>query len=96
MRIALFSDVHANQQALDAVWEDIKTVQRLCSRVSPAQPIVIYWSSDTHLPYTKQVGDTLFVNTGSVDKPKLGDPRAGYVMLTLETDTTNVEFRRVD
>lgn len=32
----------------------------------------------THLPYHKQVGRTLFVNAGSVGKPKDGDPRAGY------------------
>ena len=38
----------------------------------------------------------MFVNTGSVGKPKDGDPRAGYVMLTLGTDTMDVEFRRVD
>ncbi len=31
----------------------------------------------THLPYTKQVGDTLVVNTGSVDNPKDGDPSQG-------------------
>ena len=37
----------------------------------------------THLPYTKTVGRTLFVNTGSVGKPKDGDPRAGYVLLEL-------------
>jgi len=34
----------------------------------------------THLPYQKQVEGTLFVNTGSVGKPKDGDPRAGYVL----------------
>lgn len=50
----------------------------------------------THLHYKKQVGNTLFVNTGSVGQPKDGDQRAGYVMLTLALDTTNVEFRRVD
>lgn len=37
----------------------------------------------THLPYTKTVERTLFVNTGSVGKPKDGDPRAGYVLLEL-------------
>jgi putative phosphoesterase len=36
----------------------------------------------THLPYQKRVGDTLFVNAGSVGKPKDGDPRAGYLIVT--------------
>jgi putative phosphoesterase len=46
----------------------------------------------THIPYKKRVAETLFVNTGSVGRPKDGDPRAGYVIL----DNGAVEFRRVD
>lgn len=34
----------------------------------------------THLPYQKEVARTWFVNTGSVGKPKDGDPRAGYTL----------------
>jgi len=49
----------------------------------------------THLPYQKLVGKTLFVNTGSVGKPKDGDPRAGYVTLTLNRKI-EVEFHRVE
>lgn len=48
----------------------------------------------THLPYQKRVGKTLFVNTGSVGKPKDGDPRAGYVIVEL-SHSPKVEFRRV-
>lgn len=48
----------------------------------------------THLPYQKRVGSTLFVNTGSVGKPKDGDPRAGYVLIDLAKEP-KVEFRRV-
>ncbi|TFH36212.1 MAG: metallophosphoesterase [Anaerolineales bacterium] len=48
----------------------------------------------THLPYEKRVAGTLFVNCGSVGKPKDGDPNAGYVMLTLG-QKTEVTFRRV-
>jgi putative phosphoesterase len=49
----------------------------------------------THLPYQKQVSNTLFINTGSIGKPKDGDWRAGYVLLTLNRRPT-VEFRRVE
>jgi hypothetical protein len=35
----------------------------------------------THLPYQKSLAAALFVNAGSVGKPKDGDPRAGYVIL---------------
>lgn len=45
----------------------------------------------THIPYRKHVGETLFVNTGSVGRPKDSDPRAGYVIL----ESDEVDFRRV-
>lgn len=48
----------------------------------------------THLPFQKWVGRTLFVNTGSVGRPKDGDPRAGYVTLNLGPRPT-VTFHRV-
>ncbi len=48
----------------------------------------------THLPYQKQVDKALFINTGSVGKPKDGDPRAGYVIVKLG-HPIKAEFRRV-
>jgi predicted phosphodiesterase len=48
----------------------------------------------THLPYVKRVGRTLFVNAGSVGKPRGGDPRAVYALVDLGRVPT-VEFRRV-
>jgi putative phosphoesterase len=47
----------------------------------------------THLPYQKQVERTLFVNTGSVGKPKDGDPRAGYVLADFG-ESLNIAVRR--
>lgn len=49
----------------------------------------------THLPYHKEVGGIHFVNTGSVGRPKDGDPRAGYVLLDLSDAAPRVEFVRV-
>jgi putative phosphoesterase len=48
----------------------------------------------THLPYTKRINNTLFVNTGSVGKPKDGDPRGSYAILKTGR-RTHVEIRRV-
>jgi putative phosphoesterase len=50
----------------------------------------------THRPYTKQVGDVLFVNVGSAGKPKDGDPRACYALLDVAGDDLFVTFRRVE
>ncbi|MDW8327353.1 MAG: metallophosphoesterase family protein [Anaerolineales bacterium] len=48
----------------------------------------------THLPYTRTAAGVLFVNCGSVGKPKDGDPRAGYVIVHLN-NLIEVEMRRV-
>ncbi len=40
----------------------------------------------THKPWHRAVGGVYFVNTGSVGRPKDGDPRAGYVLLDVAAD----------
>jgi len=49
----------------------------------------------THKPWHRVVEGVQFVNTGSVGRPKDGDPRAGYVLLTTEGAAVRVEFVRV-
>ena len=49
----------------------------------------------THKPWHRVVNDVHFVNTGSVGRPKDGDPRAGYVMLVVNESGIAVEFERV-
>ena len=50
----------------------------------------------THKPWHRVVGGIHFVNTGSVGRPKDGDPRAGYVILEFATAEPSIEFRRVE
>jgi predicted phosphodiesterase len=50
----------------------------------------------THLPWHRSVDGIHFVNTGSVGRPKDGDPRAGYAILTIEIGgSITVEHVRV-
>jgi diadenosine tetraphosphatase ApaH/serine/threonine PP2A family protein phosphatase len=49
----------------------------------------------THVPYHRLVDGTHFINTGSVGRPKDGDPRAGYCILTLDASGIQVEQVRV-
>ena len=49
----------------------------------------------THVPYHRVVDDVHFVNTGSVGRPKDGDSRAGYCILTLDGPRGTVEQIRV-
>lgn len=50
----------------------------------------------THQPWQREIDGIQFVNTGSVGRPKDGDPRAGYVILELGENGPTVEFARVD
>jgi predicted phosphodiesterase len=50
----------------------------------------------THKPWHREIDGIHFVNTGSVGRPKDGDPRAGYVVLEFQENAgVAVEFRRV-
>jgi len=55
--------------------------------------VMIY--GHTHKPYRKDFNGKVFVNAGSVGKPKDGDPRACVTLLTITADKVNVEFFRV-
>jgi predicted phosphodiesterase len=48
----------------------------------------------THKPYTKEIDGVRFVNAGSVGKPKDGDWRGCYVLLS-PADADPVQFVRV-
>jgi putative phosphoesterase len=50
----------------------------------------------THVPFHRTVDGVHFVNTGSVGRPKDGDPRAGYCALTLDGPNVSAEQIRVE
>jgi putative phosphoesterase len=50
----------------------------------------------SHQPFTRQVQDVWFINTGSVGRPDDGDPRAAYAVLTIEPDVFEVCHYRVE
>ena len=51
----------------------------------------------THVPWSREIGGVLFVNTGSVGKPRDGNPRACWVMLDIgESGSVTVDSRRVN
>ena len=49
----------------------------------------------THKPWQRVIGGIQFINTGSVGRPKDGDPRACYVSLSIDASGARVEFVRV-
>lgn len=51
----------------------------------------------THKPWHREISDVHFINTGSVGRPKDGDPRAGWVLVDiLPGPTMQIEFVRVN
>lgn len=64
-------------------------------RIAKSEIAHMIFFGHTHLPYQKSVNGTTFINTGSVGKPKDGNPDAGYVLLSLSKQDCLVEFRRV-
>ena len=62
-----------------------------------AKPGDVVCFGHTHKPWHRVVGGIHFVNTGSVGRPKDGDPRAGYVLLDVDAaGSVGVEFVRVE
>jgi predicted phosphodiesterase len=49
----------------------------------------------THKPWQRVLEGVQFINTGSVGRPKDGDPRACYVSLSIDASGARVEFVRV-
>ena len=50
----------------------------------------------THKPWVNEYGGVLFVNCGSVGKPKDGDPRGSFAVLTESDGGVSVSVERVD
>jgi len=55
--------------------------------------IMIY--GHIHKPYRKDINGKVFINAGSVGKPKDGDPRACAAVVDIKPDTVKTEFLRV-
>jgi putative phosphoesterase len=71
---------------------DDRTYERL-ARTETADVLAF---GHTHDPWSRRYGKVLFVNVGSVGRPKDGDPRAMYVVLRASADgPVEAEVRRV-
>lgn len=88
-----FRLVHGSPRRINEyLFEDrpLSSFQRLAA--SSECDVLVF--GHTHKPYTKRVDDVLFINAGSVGKPKDGDPRACYVLLDTAANVS-VRFHRV-
>lgn len=72
---------------------DARSLERIAARAD--SDVLVF--GHTHLPWSRMIGDVLFVNAGSAGKPKDGDPRACWLMLTVTAgEPVRVRWHRVD
>lgn len=68
---------------------------RLYERLAAAETARALVFGHTHKPWVREHGGVLFVNCGSVGKPKDGDPRAAFAVLEAASAGTEVTIERV-
>jgi putative phosphoesterase len=69
---------------------------RLYERLAAAEAADVLVFGHTHRPWIRKFGGVLFVNCGSVGKPKDGDPRAAFAVLEAAADRVAARIERVD
>ncbi|HWH93555.1 MAG TPA: metallophosphoesterase family protein [Baekduia sp.] len=67
----------------------------LYERLASAEQDDLLVFGHTHKPWVRDVGGVRFVNCGSVGKPKDGDPRGAFAILTAAADGVEVAIERV-
>jgi putative phosphoesterase len=69
---------------------------RTLARIAQGAEADVLVFGHTHKPWVREIEGVLFVNDGSVGKPKDGDPRAAWALLTVEAGKpVQVDIRRV-
>jgi putative phosphoesterase len=68
----------------------------LYERLAAAEEADALVFGHTHKPWLNEYGGVLFVNCGSVGKPKDGDPRAGFAILEETGGRLDVTIQRVE
>jgi putative phosphoesterase len=68
---------------------------RLYERLAAAESGRVLAFGHTHKPWVHEFGGVLFINCGSVGKPKDGDPRGAFAVLRPAADSLEVTIERV-
>jgi len=69
---------------------------RLYERLAAAEEAGVLVFGHTHKPWIREHGGVLFVNCGSVGKPKDGDPRAAFALLEADGGGVRARIERVE
>ncbi|HMD57986.1 MAG TPA: metallophosphoesterase family protein [Solirubrobacteraceae bacterium] len=69
---------------------------RLYERLAAGETDRVLVFGHTHKPWVHEYGGVLFVNCGSVGKPKDADPRGAFAVLRPAVDSVEVSIERVE
>lgn len=70
---------------------------RSLERIAASADCDVLVFGHTHKPWSREINGVTFVNAGSVGKPKDGDARACWVLLSISGDAgIDIEFHRVE
>lgn len=87
--------VHGSPRKLNEYLFEDKPAS-LYERLAAAEGARVLVFGHTHEPWVHEYAGVLFVNCGSVGKPKDGDPRAGFAILEPDGDGVRVTIERVE
>jgi putative phosphoesterase len=69
---------------------------RTLARIAQGAEAEVLVFGHTHKPWVREIENVLFINDGSVGKPKDGDPRAAWALLTVDAaKPIQIAIRRV-
>ncbi len=86
--------VHGSPSSIDELLNGDTPSRRLeeLARMAEADLVVC---GHSHESFVRQIGETLFVNPGSVGRPEGGDWRASYAVLAVADGQVKVDLRRI-
>jgi putative phosphoesterase len=91
-KVSLF---HASPHKNNLYWYEDRP-ERFFMEMSGKTDADILIYGHTHKPYRKDLAGRVFINAGSVGKPKDGDPRACVAILEISNGVISVDFVRVE
>jgi putative phosphoesterase len=88
--------VHGSPRKVNEyLFEPPEKPERLYERIAGLAEADVLVFGHTHRPWVHEYGGVLFVNCGSVGKPKDGDPRAAFAVLEDEAGEVHTRIERV-
>lgn len=90
-KIALF---HATPHKNNLYWFEDRPEKFFAEMAGKVDADILIYGH-THKPYRKDVENKIFINAGSVGKPKNGDPRACVALIEITAKSVSVDFLRV-